>query len=179
MSEKEKAQQAAQQWLSAETARVAILFPPDSDVFIERANLYGKVVGYRTVYFKGGIASMWVQVEVPGDLRNVSPEDLEYAYTAEAHFKRFETLSTTQQMGVSNKLDLDTFTTWVDESAADPRPLRKFLVYFEEGADAIRVEMFVYVIEERLDVEVEVITEVPSAEIQQMIALANKINNAH
>lgn len=94
------------------------------------------------------------------------------------HYQRFEVLATTQLLGVSRALPIETYTKWIDEAAADSRPLKKFLIFFEEGSEPERIASFVEVVQIRLpDQELEVVEDVPSAEIVKMIALANEINN--
>ena len=96
---------------------------------------------------------------------------------AEQYWERFKELTATQLLGASNALPIETFTKWIDEAAADSRPLKKFLIFFQEGAGDERIEMFADVVRTRLpDQELEVVPDVPHAEIVKMIALANEIN---
>ena len=93
------------------------------------------------------------------------------------HYQRFEELATTQLLGVSKALPIDTYTEWIDECTEDARPLKKFLIFFEEGSTPERVASFVEVVRTRLaDRPLEVVEDVPSVEIAKMIALANEIN---
>ena len=95
----------------------------------------------------------------------------------EQHYQRFEVLATTQLLGVSKALPIETYTGWIDEAAEDSRPLKKFLIFFEAGSTPERVASFVEVVRTRLpDQELEVVEDVPSAEIAKMVALANEIN---
>ena len=95
----------------------------------------------------------------------------------EQHWQRFEELTMTQLLGASNKLPIETFREWIDEAAEDSRPFKKFLIFFEEGAGYERIASFVEVVRTRLpDQELEVVEDVPHAEIVKMIALANEIN---
>lgn len=94
------------------------------------------------------------------------------------HYQRFEYLATTQLLGVSNTLPIETYTEWIDEITADSRPLKKLLIFFEEGGDPERIASFVEVVRTRLpDRELEVVEGVSSPEIVKMIALANAINS--
>ena len=96
----------------------------------------------------------------------------------EQHWQRFKELTTTQLLGVSNLLPIETFTEWIDEAAEDSRPLKKFLIFFEEGAGDERIAAFADVVRTRLvDQELEVVENVPQVEIVKMIALANEINS--
>lgn len=96
---------------------------------------------------------------------------------AEQHWQRFQELTTTQLLGASNALPIETFTEWIDEAAEDSRHLKKFLIFFEEGAGEERIAAFADVVRMRLpDQALEVVPDVPHAEIVKMIALANEIN---
>lgn len=95
------------------------------------------------------------------------------------HWQRFEALTTTQVLGASNELPIETFIEWIDDIAAEnSRYLKKFLVFFQEGAGEERIKGFVDVVRTRLpDRELEVVENVPGPEIAKMIALANEINS--
>ena len=96
---------------------------------------------------------------------------------AEQYWERFQELTTTQLLGASNALPIETFTEWIDEAAEDSRPMKKFLIFFEEGAGEERITAFAEVVRMRLpDQALEVVPDVPHAEIVKMIALANEIN---
>ena len=59
---------------------------------------------------------------------------------AEQYWERFQELTTTQLLGASNALPIETFTEWIDEAAEDSRPMKKFLIFFEEGAGDERID---------------------------------------
>lgn len=97
----------------------------------------------------------------------------------EQHWQRFEELATTQLLGASNELSVETFTEWIDDLATEgSKYLKKFLIFFEEGSDAARIASFVEVVRTRLpDRELEVVKDVPHVEIVKMVGLANEINS--
>ena len=93
------------------------------------------------------------------------------------HWDRFYEMAVTQMMACSTSLDAATFQTWCLDSAAESPQTKKVLVFFEQGRDAASIEKFKKIVNIYLPGrELEVVTDVSSAEIQKMIDLANEIH---
>ena len=95
------------------------------------------------------------------------------------HFEKFHRDVTTHQIGCSTKLNLDTFRDWIIEANESTRPIFFLIVYVEEGSGEKRISIIKSICEDNLNnVEVEIVHDVPSDDIQKMIELAKEINEA-